>query len=281
MKATERLTVEMAHSPDSDDAFMFYGIACGAVDTGDITIKQVMKDIQSLNEEAKHGKYGVTAVSFAAYPQIKDKYILMPCGASFGLQYGPIIVCRDNEPVPDLNSVTVAVPGYMTTAYLLLQLYLPGVKVVVLPFEDIIAAVQDSTVAAGLLIHEGQLTHERFGLKKIIDLGQWWFAKTSLPLPLGGNAVRRDLGREKIIRVTQILKDSIIFALNNRPEAMRYALSFARGMSENVVDKYISMYVNELSIDCGDAGREAVKQLFELAKKAKLVEEQFQSEFVS
>ncbi len=278
--------ISCAHSPDSDDAFMYYGIACGAVDTGETTFNQVAKDIQTLNEEAKDGSYEITAISFAAYPEINDKYLLMPCGASFGQKYGPIIVCRENEPIPNLKRVTVAIPGYMTTAYLLLRLLVPGVKVVVLPFEEIIPAVQNRIVEAGLIIHEGQLTHEQFGLKKMIDLGQWWYEKTQLPLPLGGNAIRRNLGRETILRLTQILKNSIVYALDNRSAAMQYALGFARGqsarcMSEAEADRYISMYVNDLSIDCGESGKEAVKKLFELAKEAKLVEEGFQSEFVS
>jgi 1,4-dihydroxy-6-naphthoate synthase len=281
MKVTERLMINCAHSPDSDDAFMYYGIASGAVSTGNFVFKQVMKDIQTLNEEAKEGKYEITAISFAAYPQIKDRYLLMPCGASFGQQYGPMVVCRENEPLPMLNAINVAIPGYMTTAYLLLRLYCPEVKVIALPFEEIIPAVQNRVVEAGLIIHEGQLTHEQFGLKKLIDLGRWWDEKTNLPLPLGGNAIRRDLGQDKILQLTEILKNSVVYALNNRKTAMNYAFDFARGMSEKIVDKYINMYVNDLSIDCGDRGRLAVKKLFQLAREAGLLEEQFNTEFVS
>lgn len=275
------MKISCAHSPDSDDAFMYYGIASGAVGTGDFIFKQVMKDIQTLNEEAKEGEYEITAISFAAYPQIKDRYLLMPCGASFGQKYGPKIVCRDNEASPTLSEIKVAIPGYMTTAFLLLRLYCPGVKVIALPFEEIIPAVQNRIVDAGLIIHEGQLTHETFGLKKMIDLGQWWDEKTNLPLPLGGNAIRRDLGQERILQLTEILKNSVLYGLNNRQKAMDYAFSFARGMSEKIVDEYIRMYVNELSIDCGETGRLAVKKLFQLAEESGLLKGQFNAEFVS
>ena len=199
MKDLEKIVINCAHSPDSDDAFMYYGIACGAVPTGNFIFKQVMKDIQSLNEEAKEGKYEITAISFAAYPEIKKDYLLMPCGASFGQEYGPMVVSRKGEAEPQLDSVKVAIPGYMTTAYLLLRLYCPQVKVIVMPFEQIISAVQNRFVDAGLIIHEGQLIHEQFGLQKVVDLGVWWSQKTKLPLPLGGNAIKRYLGHDRIM----------------------------------------------------------------------------------
>jgi 1,4-dihydroxy-6-naphthoate synthase len=281
MKATERLVINCAHSPDSDDAFMYYGIACGAVDTGEIAFNQVMKDIQTLNEEAEKGKYEISAVSFAAYPKIKSQYLLMPCGASFGIQCGPIIVTSNKRDLPELHSIAVAVPGYMTTAYLLLRLAMPEVKVLMLPFDEIIPAVQNGLVNAGLIIHEGQLTHSAAGLDKIFDLGQWWYKKTNLPVPLGANVIRRDLGRQRILKLTEVLKNSIIYSLQNRAQALKYALTFARGMSEQIADRYIRMYVNELSIDCGDEGRQAVKKLFELAAEANLVDKEFQGEFVS
>jgi 1,4-dihydroxy-6-naphthoate synthase len=280
MKATERLLINFAHSPDSDDAFMYYGIASGAVGTGDFAFKQVMKDIQTLNEEAKEGKYEISAVSFAAYPHIKSQYLLMPCGASFGIECGPIVVVNEKQNV-DLNSITVAVPGYMTTAYLLLRLAMPEAKVIMLPFDEIVPAVQNGLVEAGLIIHEGQLTHQRSGLKKIFDLGEWWYEKTKLPLPLGANVIRRDLGEERILQLTQILKSSVVYSLQNRAAAMKYALGFARGMSEKIADEYIKMYVNDLSIDCGEVGRLAVKELFDLAVGANLCSDEFQAEFVS
>ncbi len=280
MKATERLRVDFAHSPDSDDAFMYYGIACGAVDTDGFVFKQVMKDIQTLNEEAKEGKYAISAVSFAAYPQISSHYLLMSCGASFGIECGPIVVVNEKQNLIDMNAITVAVPGYMTTAYLLLRLAIPAVKVLMLPFDEIVPAVQNGLVDAGLIIHEGQLTHLQSGLKKIFDLGQWWFDKTNLPLPLGANVIRRDLGQVKIMQLTQMLRESVIYSLQNRPAAMKYALSFARGMSEKIADQYIKLYVNDLSVDCGDLGRLAVKTLFNLAWQANLWDEEFQTEFV-
>lgn len=280
MKATERLLIDCAHSPDSDDAFMYYGIASGAVSTGDFIFNQVMKDIQTLNEEAKESRYEISAVSFAAYPHIKSQYLLMPCGASFGIECGPIVVVNEKQNVIDLNSITVAVPGYLTTAYLLLSLAMPKTKVIMLPFDEIVPAVQNGLVEAGLVIHEGQLTHLQSGLKKVFDLGLWWYEKTHLPLPLGANVIRRDLGEAKILQLTEILKKSIVYSLQNRAAAMEYAWGFARGMSEKTVDQYIYMYVNDFSIDCGEAGRRAVKKLFDLAIKANLWNEEFQSEFV-
>jgi len=280
MKATERLQVDFAHSPDSDDAFMYYGIASGAVSTGDFVFNQVMKDIQTLNEEAKEGKYEISAVSFAAYPHIKSQYLLMPCGASFGIECGPIVVVNEKQNVIELNSITVAVPGYLTTAYLLLRLAMPEAKVIMLPFDEIVPAVQNGLVQAGLIIHEGQLTHLQSCLKKVFDLGQWWHEETHLPLPLGANVIRRDLGQQRILQLKQILKESIVYSLQNRAAAMKYALSFARGMSEKTADQYINMYVNDLSVDFGEVGRLAVKKLFNLASEANLCDAKFQSEFV-
>ncbi len=205
----------------------------------------------------------------------------MPCGASFGMQYGPIVLGHKNMSAKSLRTATVAIPGYMTTAYLLLRLYLPEIKVIVLPFQDIIPALQNGQVEAGLIIHEGQLSYPDSGLKKLLDLGLWWYQKTNLPLPLGGNAIKRNLGQDRIADLTRILKESVIYALNNRQAALNYALSFARGMSKELADRYVQLYVNELSVDCGTEGQEAVKILFRLADQAGLTEREFSPEFVA
>jgi 1,4-dihydroxy-6-naphthoate synthase len=282
MTTTERLKtkITIAHSPDSDDAFMFYGIACGAIDTGDFIIEQVAKDIETLNQEATEGKYDVSAISFACYPSIADRYLLMPCGASFGLQYGPILLAKTDLQPESIDSITIAIPGYMTTAYLLLRLFAKPTNVIVMPFQDIIPAIVNGEVAAGLIIHEGQLTYGYTGLKKIIDLGLWWHETTGLPLPLGGNVIKRDLGKEKIVDLTRIVTQSITYALNNQNDALKYAKLFAEDMPDDVLDRYVKMYVNELSVDCGRAGKEAVKTLFELAAKKQIIESGFISSFV-
>lgn len=271
--------VHVAHSPDSDDAFMFYGIACGAVPTGDFAVRQVMKDIQTLNEEAMEGKYEVSAVSFAAYPYIHSQYLLLPYGSSFGIGWGPIIVVPEKQNIPPKDKITVAIPGKMTTAYLLLRMAMPNIHPIMLPFDEIIPAVQNKSVQAGLIIHEGQLTHAEAGLKKILDLGEWWQDKTGLPVPLGANVIRRDLGKDKITKLSRMLKESIVYSLENRKDAMNYALSFARGMSHELADQYIDMYVNELSVDCGDLGKKAVHKLFDLASQTNIIDKNFTIEF--
>lgn len=246
---TAKQSIKLAYSPDCDDAFMFYGIASGAVATGDLNIEPVTKDIETLNEEAKEGKYDITAISFAAYPSIADHYLLMPCGASFGLRTGPIVLARKSMSPQSLTATTIAIPGRMTTAYLLLRLYAQTVKVIEMPFQDIIPALLKGNVDAGLIIHEGQLTYEASGLHKIIDLGQWWYQKTGLPLPLGGNAIKRDLSKQKIAELIRIVRQSIVYALANEDDAIKYVLPLAGQMSENLVRRYVSMYVNELSVD--------------------------------
>ncbi len=229
-----RITV--AHSPDSDDAFMFFGLASGAVDTGGIVVDQVLADIETLNRAAFEGKYEVTAVSFHAYAHLVDKYALLPHGASMGDRYGPIVVAPDSG-VSEVKGKRIAIPGTLTTAYLTLRLYEPAFEYVVVPFDQIQRAVLDGQADAGLLIHEGQLTYQDEGLRKVVDLGEWWAQKTGgLPLPLGGNIIRRDLGPSMIARVSRLLHDSIAYALAHRPEAVEYALQFGRGLDRARTD---------------------------------------------
>jgi 1,4-dihydroxy-6-naphthoate synthase len=275
---TNEITV--AHSPDPDDAFMFYAVAANKLDTNGLKIKQVMKDIQTLNQEAVNKKYEVSAISFAAYPAIAEHYALMSCGASMGYKYGPILVAKRPLSDQELKGSLIAIPGELTTAYLVLQLFQADLKVTVCPFNEILDAVERGDVDAGLLIHEGQLTYAASGLQKIVDLGEWWYDLTSLPLPLGGNAVRRDLGAQRMREVTLILKESILYSLQHREEALEYALSFARDMQKDLADKYVGMYVNDLTVDCGEDGRRAVQLLFKMAYEKGIYKKLIEPEFV-
>jgi 1,4-dihydroxy-6-naphthoate synthase len=255
------MRIAIAHSPDSDDAFMFYGLASGKVPTADLEIDHVLSDIETLNRAAFEGKYEISAVSFHAYAHLADKYILLPHGASMGDNYGPVVVAREALP-PTLDGVRIAIPGLLTTAFLALRLYAPSVEYVVMPFDEIQEAVHAGTVRAGLLIHEGQLTYADEGLKKIVDLGEWWAERTGgLPLPLGGNVIRRDLGPERIAQISTMLHDSIAYALDHREEAVAYAMQFGRGLDKAKTDRFVGMYVNELTLEYGDRGREAVFRL--------------------
>ena len=276
--ASKRITV--AHSPDSDDAFMFYGLASGAIPTGNFEVLQVLKDIETLNRDAFEGRYEVTAVSFHAYAHLCDRYALLPHGASRGDRYGPVLVTRSDGP-SSLDGVTVAIPGELTTAYLALQLYHPGVAYKVVPFDEIQPAVVEGTVDAGVLIHEGQLTYAEEGLRKIVDLGVWWADRTDgLPLPLGCNVIRRDLGAETMSEVSRMLHDSIAYALNNRSKAIDYAQQYGRGLDQERTDRFVGMYVNELTLDYGERGRTAVKHLFREAYDKKLIPQDIPIEFV-
>jgi len=272
--------ITVAHSPDSDDAFMFYALAKNKMDTKGLKINQVLKDIQSLNHDAIAKRYEVSAISFAAYPSVCKDYALMPCGAIMGYKYGPVVVAKKPLSDAELKSATIAIPGKLTTAYLTLQLFQSGLAVVEYPFDKILDAVVAGEVDAGLLIHEGQLTYESRGLKKIVDLGEWWYDLTSLPLPLGGNVVRKDLGAPMMKEVTQILKDAIVYSLEHRAEALEYALTFARNMPEELADKFIGMYVNELTVDYGESGRKAVETLFKMAYEKGIYKEPVITEFV-
>jgi 1,4-dihydroxy-6-naphthoate synthase len=273
--------IRIAHSPDSDDAFMFYALAKGKLDTSGVQVTQVMKDIQTLNREALEGLYEVTAISFAAYPHVKDKYKLASCGSSMGDNYGPKVVAREGVTIDDLKNMTVAIPGKMTTAYLLLQMWCPGLKVEEVPFDQIIDQVLAGKFGAGLIIHEGQLTYARDGLNKIVDLGEWWHSQTGLPLPLGGNAVRKDLGEAGMRQAADIFKRSVVYSLEHREEALEYALGFARDMTVELADEFVKMYANERSVDCGDLGREAVRKLFAMGFEKGLYAELIEPEFVA
>jgi len=240
---------------------MFYGLATNKLDTGNLSFTHVLKDIQTLNEEAFRGTYDVTAISFHAYAYISENYILLPHGASIGDNYGPVLVSREPAKVSDISSLKIAVPGTLTSAFLALRIFNLDFQYEVVPFDKIIAAVQSGQCDAGLLIHEGQLFYESIGLFKILDLGEWWHEKTGLPLPMGGNAVRRELGPETIRQVSHCLKESIRYSLANREDALEYAMQFARDMDTDLADRFVTMWVNDLTLDYTDRGREAVQRI--------------------
>ncbi len=258
---TETRTISVAHSPDSDDAFMFYGLATNKLDTGSLTFTHVLKDIQTLNEEAFKGTYDVTAVSFHAYAYISDKYLLLPHGASIGDNYGPILVSREPIAPSEISKIKIAVPGTLTSAFLALRIFNHDFEYEVVPFDKIIDVVQSGKCDAGLLIHEGQLFYESIGLHKILDLGEWWHERTGLPLPMGGNVIKRDLGPEIIQQVSRCLRDSIQYSLDNRDDALAYAMQFARDMDVALADRFVAMWVNDLTLEYTDRGREAVERM--------------------
>ena len=255
--------IKLAHSPDSDDAFMFYALATHKLPTPGYKYTHILSDIQSLNEAALQETYDVTAVSFAAYPTFRDKYVLLDCGASFGEGYGPIVVATQSIKPQELKGKRIAVPGLKTSAYLTLKLYQPDFEAVVIPFDKIIEAVRNNVVEAGLLIHEGQLFFPQLGLHRVIDLGIWWQELTSLPLPLGGNAVRRALGSELGRQVAKTIRDSVAYGLEHREEALNYAMQFARDMDAELADKFVGMYVNKWTLGYGEKGKKAVRELIE------------------
>lgn len=255
--------IKLAHSPDSDDAFMFYALATHKLQTPGYKYTHILSDIQSLNEAALTETYDVTAVSFAAYPSLRDKYVLLDCGASFGEGYGPIVVATHSMKPQDLKGKRVGVPGLKTSAYLTLKLYQPDFEAVVMPFDKIIEAVRNEVVEAGLLIHEGQLFFPQLGLHRVIDLGIWWQELTGLPLPLGGNAVRRALGPELGRQVAKTIRDSVAYGLEHREEALNYAMQFAREMDTDLADKFVGMYVNKWTLGYGEKGKKAVRELIE------------------
>ena len=273
-------TITVAHSPDSDDAFMFYGLATNKLDTGSLRFTHVLEDIQSLNEKAMSGVYDVTAISFHAYAYISDKYALLPHGASIGDNYGPIVVSREKFKPEELASLKVAVPGKLTSAFLALSIYSPGFTYEVVPFDKIIEAVQEGRADAGLLIHEGQLFYQSLGLHKVLDLGEWWHERTGLPLPMGGNVIRRDLGAETISRVSKCLHDSIRYSLDNRADALEYAMQFARDMEPELADRFVGMWVNELTLDYTDRGRTAVQRLLDEGAERGIIPHRVEVEFV-
>jgi len=272
--------IHVAHSPDSDDAFMFYALATRKIDTGDLNYIHTLSDIETLNRKAMEGEYEVSAVSFHAYAYMADKYALLSCGASMGRNYGPIVVSGRPMRPQSIAEMMVAIPGTLTTAFLALRLFEPNFQYAVVPFDKILDEVQKGKYDAGLLIHEGQITYREMGLHKVLDLGEWWLKETGLPLPLGGNVIKRDLGRPTMERVAQDIKRSIQYALDHREEAMAYALQFARGLDTQRVDRFIGMYVNDLTLDYGIEGKEAVTKLLNEAYKKKIIPKRVELEFI-
>ena len=277
---TERTTITLAHSPDSDDAFMFYGLATHKLDTGGLNFQHLLKDIQTLNEEATRGTYDVTAISFHAYAYVADKYALLPHGASIGDNYGPIVVSREPAVPEDIPNLKIAIPGKLTSAFLALRLFNADFKYEVVPFDKIIDAVLDGVCDAGLLIHEGQLFYQRKGLHKVLDLGEWWHQRHGLPLPMGGNAIKRDLGPELTKEVSNLLRESIRYSLTHREDALQYALQFARDMDPALADRFVGMWVNELTLDYTDRGREAVRRLLEEGYEKGIIPNRVPVEFI-
>src|SRR5690606_12016331 len=277
---SEARTISVAHSPDSDDAFMFYGLATHKLETEGLKFEHVLKDIQTLNEDAKNGVYDVTAISFHAYAYVSDKYALLPHGASIGDKYGPIIVANEPRKLEDLKSMKIAVPGELTSAYLALRLYEPDFEHIVVPFDKIIDAVVKGDADAGLLIHEGQLFYKQMGLDKVLDLGEWWHEKTGLPLPMGGNAIRRDLGEDLMKQVSKHLHRSIVYSMENREDALAYAMQFARDMPPELADRFVAMWVNDLTLDYGERGREGVRRLLDEGVKAGIIPHEVDLKFI-
>jgi 1,4-dihydroxy-6-naphthoate synthase len=273
--------LRLAHSPDSDDAFMFYALATGKVRLPGVKFTHILSDIESLNRAAKLETYDITAVSFYGYAFVADKYVLLDCGASFGEGYGPVVIASHPIKKTELAGRKIAIPGELTTSYLALKLFEPNVETVTMPFDKILAAVQGKEVEAGLLIHEGQLLFSQVGLHKVVDLGQWWQETTGLPLPLGANAIRRKLGPEMGRQVTRIIRESISYALEHRESALEYSLQFARDMDPDLADKFIGMYVNRWTLDYGEEGRHAVRELLSRGAAAGLVPSSFRVEFLS
>ncbi len=274
------MKITIAHSPDSDDAFMFYGLARGGVPTGDLEVSHVLTDIEALNRHAQEGRHEVTAISFHAYPFVAERYALMPCGGSIGDGYGPLLVAREAVEPQAIPGMTIAVPGTLTSAYLALQLFAPGVATRVVPFDRILDEVRKGRAEAGLVIHEGQLTYGGQGLVKLVDLGAWWKQETGLPLPLGGNAVRRDLGPELMARLTRLVRETVRHSLANRPQALEYAMSFARGMDPGVADRFVRMWVNDMTLEMGERGRRAVQLFLDRGFEAGIVPKRVSVDFV-
>jgi 1,4-dihydroxy-6-naphthoate synthase len=263
--------IKLAHSPDSDDAFMFYALATHKLSTPGYKFTHILSDIQSLNEAALTETYDVTAVSFAAYPSLRDKYVLLDCGASFGEGYGPIVVSSKSLKPQDLKGKRIGVPGLKTSAYLTMKLFEPDFEAVVMPFDKIMEAVKNEMVEAGLLIHEGQLFFPQLGLHRIVDLGVWWQERTGMPLPLGGNAVRRSLGPDIGRLISRTIRDSVSYGLEHREEALNYAMQFAREMDTELADKFVGMYVNKWTLGYGEKGKKAVRDLIERGTAAGLL----------
>jgi 5,8-dihydroxy-2-naphthoate synthase len=272
--------IRLGHSPDPDDAFMFWALADGRVDSRGLEFEHVLADIQTLNEWALEGRLETTAISLHAYPFVQDRYVLLPHGASMGAGYGPIVVARRRIPLDELPEIEIAIPGRMTTAFLVLRMAIGDFRHRSVPFDRIIDEVKSGEAEAGLLIHEGQLTYEQEGLVKVLDLGEWWLLETGLPLPLGVNVARRDLGEEVLRDLSAVLRDSIREGLEHRSQAMRYALRFGRGLDLELADEFVGMYVNELTCDYGKEGREAVEELLRRAEALGAFDAPVKVEFV-
>jgi len=275
-----KIEIRVAHSPDSDDAFMFYALATNKLDTGPYHFTHTLQDIESLNQRALRGEFEVTAISIHAYAYLADKYALLASGASMGERYGPVIVARERWEDVDYPTKTIAVPGTLTTAFLALKLFQQDFQYRVVPFDQIIAVVTAGQADGGLLIHEGQLTYAEEGLLKVVDLGIWWHERTGLPLPLGGNAIRRDLGREHMREVARLLRASIQYALDHREEALQHAMKFGRGLDVARADRFVGMYVNARTLDYGEEGRRAVRVLLQEAYQNRLIPAPIAPEFV-
>jgi 1,4-dihydroxy-6-naphthoate synthase len=272
--------IAAAHSPDSDDAFMFYALATKKVRSPKVTFRHILEDIESLNRKAVEGLYDLSAISYHAYPYVADKYVLMASGSSIGDGYGPMLVAaRPIEP-EELAGKRIAVPGKLTTAYLALKLFQPDFEAVVTPFDKIMHAVREHSVEAGLIIHEGQLTYDREGFHRVLDLGRWWKSKHGLPLPLGGNVLLRALPDDIKSECCRLMRESIQYALDNRDEALSYALQFARDMETSLAEKFVGMYVNHYTLDAGDVIPAAVQKLLDLGHEAGLIPQRVQVEFV-
>jgi 1,4-dihydroxy-6-naphthoate synthase len=273
-------TIHVAHSPDSDDAFMFYALASGKIDTEGLTYVHQLQDIETLNQRAMRGELEVTAVSIHAYAYLADAYALLPHGASMGDRYGPRLVARSPLSRADVRGKRIAIPGLMTSAYLALRLFEPMFEPVVTPFDQIEDAVADGSVDLGLLIHEGQLTFADRGLHLIQDLGEWWFGETGLPLPLGGNVVRKDLGDDLTRKISRHLRDSIAYGLEHRSAALDHSMQYARGLDRSKADAFVGMYVNDWTLDYGEAGRRAVRQFLQRGVEAGIIAKPVAIEFV-
>jgi 1,4-dihydroxy-6-naphthoate synthase len=279
--ATDIREINIAHSPDSDDAFMFYGLATNKVRVPGYKFLHTLTDIETLNHRAIEDQfYDVTAISFHAYPYVQDNYTIMSCGGSMGDSYGPMIVAPKKYTLDEVKKLRIAVPGTLTTAFLTLKLFAPDIETVTVPFDKIIPAVLSGEFDAGLIIHEGQLTYATDGLKKIIDLGVWWNEQTGLPLPLGCNAIRRSLGTEVQNITTKALRDSIQHAIDHREAALDYAMQFARDLDPNLANRFVGMYVNERTLNYGDDGREAIRKILDMGYERGIIPHKAQVDFV-
>lgn len=270
--------ITLGHSPDPDDAFMHYALAAERIDTGEFKFLHILKDIETLNQWAREGKLHITAVSIHAYAYLQDKYALLPHGASMGDRYGPMVIAKQETTLEKLRGKKIAIPGLMTSAYLALKLALPEFEPIVVPFDEIMNFVAAGKADAGLIIHEGQLTYSNAGLKKIVDLGEWWFQETGLPLPLGGNAIRKDIGKD-IPTISSYLKQSIEYGLAHREEALTHALKYGRDLNRPLTDRFVGMYVNEFTVDYGDKGRQAIREFLKRGHAAGLIPDPVTVEF--